>query len=111
MPVENNSQAWREDLDFLANELPKRHVHLFHTMTQAQFEQAMQALRERIPALARHQVIVELARMVALIGDGHSRLDLADGPQVAFRRYPLRLYLYSDGMFVLAAEDAQAVGA
>jgi len=110
MHVENNSHAWREDLDFLAEELPKRHVNLFHTMTRAQFDQAVRALRERIPALARHQVIVELARIVALIGDGHSRLDLADGPQIAFRRYPLRLYLYSDGMFVQAADSERAVG-
>lgn len=106
-----DTQAWREDLDFLAEELPKQHVNLFHTMTQAQFERAVRALRERIPALARHQVIVELARLVALIGDGHSRLDLADGPKITFQRYPLRLYFYSDGLFVQAAEDAQAVGA
>ncbi len=106
-----DSQAWREDLDFLAEELPKRHANLFHTMTQAQFEQAVQALRERIPALERHHTIVELARMIALIGDGHSHLDLAAGSNIDFRRYPLRLYLYSDGLFVQAAEAAQAVGA
>jgi hypothetical protein len=111
MDHDTGRQAWREDLDFLAEELPKRHVNLFHTMTQAQFEQAVRELRERLPALARHQVIVELARIVALIGDGHSRLDLSDGPQVGFRRYPLRLYLYSDGLFVQASDDPQAVGA
>jgi hypothetical protein len=105
-----DTNTWREDLDFLAGELPKQHANLFHTLTQAQFEQAVQALRERIPALARHQVIVELARIVALIGDGHSHLDVAGGPQVGFGRYPVRLYLYSDGLFVQAAEDAQAVG-
>jgi hypothetical protein len=104
-------QAWRADLDFLAEELPKRHVNLFHSMSREQFQQATQELRERIPALARHQVIVELARIVALIGDGHSRLDLFDGPQVAFRRYPLRLYHYSDGLFVQASDNPQAVGA
>src|SRR6266498_4726041 len=108
-----DTKAWREDLDLLAEALPKRHVNLFHTMTRAQFEQAVWALRERIPTLARHQVIVELARIVALIGDGHSRLDLADGPNIGSRRYPLRLYLYSDGLFVQAAgtDHAQAVGA
>jgi hypothetical protein len=106
-----DTPAWREDLDFLAEELPKRHVNLFHTMTQAQFEQAVQTLRERIPTFAQHQVIVELARIVALIGDGHSHLDLSDGPKIAFRRYPLRLYLYSDGLFVQASDDAKAVGA
>jgi hypothetical protein len=111
MAPDIDTQAWREDLDFLADALPQRHANLFHTMTQVQFEQAARMLRERIPTLARHQLIVELARMVALIGDGHSHLDLANGPQVGFQRYPLRLYLYSDGLFVQAAEDARAVGA
>src|SRR3954452_17118098 len=106
-----DTQAWREDIDFLAEELPKRHANLFHTLTQAQLDQAVQTLRERITALARHQVIVELARIVALIGDGHSRLDLTDGPNIGFLRQPLWLYLYSEGLFVQASDDAQAVGA
>jgi hypothetical protein len=103
-----DTNSWREDLRYLAAELPKRHQNLFHTMSRAQFEQAIAALDTRIPELARHQVIVELARIVALIGDGHSRLDLAGGPNIGFRRYPLRLYLYSDGLFVQVAGQAQA---
>jgi hypothetical protein len=113
MDQQMNADAWREDLHFLAEELPKQHVNLFHTMTRASFETAVAELDERIPALARHQVMVELARLVALIGDGHSRLDLSSGPNIGFRRYPLRLYLYSDGLFVQAAafDYGQAAGA
>jgi hypothetical protein len=103
-----DTNSWREDLRHLAEELPKRHRNLFHTISCAQFEQAVASLNSRIPALARHQVIVELARLVALIGDGHSRLDLAGGPNTGFRRYPLRLYLYSDGLFVQAAGSEHA---
>jgi len=108
-----NAQTWREDLHFLAKELPKTHQNLFHTMARERFEAAVAELDQRIPALARHQVIVGLARIVALIGDGHSRIDLCDGPNVGFRRYPLRLYLYSDGLFIQAAgaQHAQVVGA
>src|SRR4029450_8624103 len=95
--------AWQEDLRYLAIELPKRHANLYHTITRAQFEQAVIALGERIPMLARHQIIVELARIVALIGDGHSSIDLIDDLTLDFRRYPLRLYQYSDGLFVQAA--------
>jgi hypothetical protein len=109
MPREQDINAWREDLRHLADQLPKRHQNLFHTMSRAQFEQAAAALEARIPDLARHQAIVELARLVALIGDGHSRLDLAGGPNVGFRRYPLRLYLYSDGLFVQAAGQQHAL--
>jgi hypothetical protein len=94
---------WQEDLRFMAAELPKRHANLFHTMTRALFEQAVAVLEERIPALARHQIVVELARIVALIGDGHSSIDLLDDPTLDFHRYPLRLYQYSDGLFVQAA--------
>src|SRR5690349_7589819 len=107
-----DTTSWREDLRYLAAELPKRHQNLFHSMPRAQFEQVVGSLDSRIPELARHQVVVELARLVALIGDGHSHLDLAGGPNIGFRRYPLRLYLFSDGLFVQAAgqEHAQAVG-
>src|SRR6266508_6345106 len=113
MNQQMNAQAWHEDLHFLVEELPKHHQNLFHTMTRDSFETAVAVLEERIPTLARHQVIVEMARIVALIGDGHSRIDLADGPNIGSRRYPLRLYLYSDGLFVQAAgtDHAQAVGA
>src|SRR5689334_7339466 len=108
-----NTDVWRDDLRYLADELPRRHQNLFHTLPRPQFEQAVWALDARIPSLERHQVIVELARLVALIGNGHSRLDLAEGPNVDFRRYPLRLHLYSDGLFVQAAgaDEAHALGA
>ena len=113
MNQELNTNTWQEDLHFLAKELPKQHQNLFHTMARDTFETAVAELNQRIPALERHQVIVELARIVALIGDGHSRIDLSAGPNVDFRRYPLRLYLYNDGLFIQAAraEHAQAAGA
>jgi hypothetical protein len=113
MAMNQQAQAWREDLHFLAAELPQRHQNLFHSMSRAQIAGAVAALDERIHQLSIHQVIVELARIVALIGDGHSHLDLAGGPNVGFRRLPLRLYLYSDGISVQAAarEHARVVGA
>jgi hypothetical protein len=104
--------TWQDDLRFMAAELPKRHANLFHTITRTQFKQAVAALEESIPALARHQIIVELARIVALIGDGHTSIDMLDDPTIDFRRYPLRLYQYSDGLFIQAAsaDYAEAAG-
>jgi tetratricopeptide (TPR) repeat protein len=105
-------EQWRADLRYLAEELPKRHKNLFAAMTREQFEQAVKRLDERIPALNPQQIFVEMLRIVAQVKDGHTRITKRDPSGFAFRRYPLRLFLYRDGLFVqeAAPELARAVG-
>lgn len=107
------AEKWREDLRYMAEEMPKRHKNLFHTMTREQFEGAVGKLHERIPRLARHQIIVEMARIAAMVGDGHTNVAPTRDPKIGFRALPLKLYLFKDGLFVRAAarEHAELVGA
>jgi tetratricopeptide (TPR) repeat protein len=108
------AEKWREDLRFLAEEMPRRHQNLYHAVTREQFEAAVKSLDERIPTLARHQIIVELTRIVAMVEDGHTSIaGLSTDPTIGFRSYPLSLYFFKDGLFVVAAdrEHASAVGA
>jgi hypothetical protein len=107
------AEKWREDLSHMAREMESRHKNLFHTMTRGQFESAVRSLHERIPTLARHQIIVELARIVAMVGDGHTNVSPTRDPKIGFRSLPVKLYLFKDGMFVRAAErgHAELVGA
>jgi hypothetical protein len=106
-------EKWREDLRYMAQEMPKRHKNLFHTMTRQQFDTAIKRLDERIPSLARHQIVVEMARIAAMLRDGHSGIQsfLYDS-KVGFRYYPIALYLFKDGLFIYAANPqyANAVG-
>lgn len=107
------AERWREDLRYMAQEMPKRHKNLFHTMSRQQFDEAVRKLDERIPVLERHQIIVEMARIVAMVGDGHTVIrGLFYGEKVGFRYYPLALYLFKDGLFVYATDRqyANAVG-
>lgn len=97
---------WRADLDHLVQALEREHRQLFHSVSRTRFEATVRSLRGRIPLLARHEIVVELARLVALVGDGHTRLPLTTVP--GFRRYPLRLYQYADGLFVQAIARAHA---
>lgn len=107
------TEKWREDLNFLAEEMPKRHKNLFHNITREQFNAAVKGLDSRLPQLSRNQIIVEMARIVAMIGDGHTNLYPTRDPKVGFRVLPVKLYLFSDGLFVRAAkkEFASLVGA
>jgi len=112
-PDKETADQWRRDLRYFADELPKRHKNLFHTMTREQFDRAVSNLNERIQSLDRNQIIVEMARIVAMIGDGHTQMGLTWDAKIGFRQYPVKLYVYSDGLFVRAAtaQYASALGA
>jgi hypothetical protein len=109
---------WREDLHVLVGQIQKIHPHPFHQVAQPQFEEAVSKLDADIPGLSDHQVEVRLAQLVAMLGEGHSRLSLpgladpmsdvpditpAKGPSLAFHRLPIDLRLFSDGLFVVGA--------
>jgi Tetratricopeptide repeat/Peptidase family S41 len=102
------AEKWREDLRYMAREMEARHKNLFHTTTREQFEGAVKKLNERIPTLARHQIVVELARIAALVGDGHTNVAPTRDPKIGFRTLPFKLYLFKDGLFVRSAERGHA---
>ena len=70
-------EQWRQDLRYLADELPKRHKNLFAAMTREQFNQAVKQLDERIPVLNPQQIVVEMLRIIALVKDGSSNQTLS----------------------------------
>ncbi|MET0647361.1 MAG: hypothetical protein ABW208_12120 [Pyrinomonadaceae bacterium] len=102
------AERWREDLRHMAREMEARHKNLFHTTTREQFEGAVRRLHARIPVLARHQIVVELARIAASVGDGHTNVAPTRDPKIGFRTLPFKLYLFKDGLFVRAAERGHA---
>lgn len=99
---------WQEDLRYMAEEMPKWHNNLFHTMSREQFGTAVKNLHERIPQLARHRIIVEMARIAAKVGDGHTNIAPTRDPKIGFRSLPVKLYLFKDGLFIRAATAANA---
>src|SRR5258708_5791982 len=105
-PVE--AQKWREDLQYMASEMPKRHKSLYHTISRQQFESAVATLDAKIPTLARHQIIVEMARLVAMIGDGHTNIAPTRDPKIGFHILPVKFYLFDDGFFIRAADRSHA---
>jgi len=104
-----SSAAWRQDLRYLATELPKLHVNAFHTVSREAFAGEVARLDAAIPGMNGDQVLVGLMRIVALVGDGHTHLDLPP----SFLRYPIELQWFGDELRVVAAAAPyqSAVGA
>lgn len=98
--------GWRSDLRLLARELPARHPAPFANISAAQWDSAVARVERRLPALNDNQRLVELLRLVALIGDAHTNAE--PDPSLGLRYYPLELYSFEDGLFVRRADSAHA---
>ena len=114
-----NDKQWREDLQFLAEKVAQEHRNPFDHVSAEVFWKEVEKLDRQIPLLEDHEIIVGMARLVALIHDGHTRLTLPLDPEAStgqshtqtkpaekslqFHILPLRLYLYSSGLYVQAA--------
>lgn len=98
--TEITPEAWREDLLYLARELPARHANAFHTTTRETFADEVTRLDAAIPRLNGDEVLAGFMRIVALIGDGHTHLDLPPNSL----RYPMELEWFGDELRVIAAQ-------
>jgi hypothetical protein len=93
------------DLDVFETRLVQLHFHPFNTMTRAQLDEALDRLRSDAGKLSDVEVAFRLQEILTMVGDGHTRMRLHRLP---LRRYPVRLDVLSDGLFVVAATPAHA---
>ena len=109
-----STEQWQQDLRYLAARLPVVHPNLFHRVSRKDFDAAVERLNRRIPELEPHQILVEFARLTALIGEVHTGIMVHRQPRevlASLRGFPIRLYWYEDGLFVQAIEAGNAKAA
>ena len=111
------AQKWSNDLSVVAEEIRAIHPNPFSKIDEARFDAELQELAAELSRLEHHEIVARLATIVALIGDGHTRLTLplADGveffqghsrtppstvPGLAFRAYPIRVAVVDDDLYV-----------
>lgn len=98
-------QAWREDLQFLAKELPAKHINAYHSVSKNDLEAAIARLDKDLPRLTEIEFEVQLSRIVAMVGDAHTTLEMDDADH---RFFPIAFVWLADGIFVAGTGPDQA---
>lgn len=96
------AEQWRDDLKFMVSEMKARHPNLYHSISRQEFDAMVERLDRRIPTLQRNQIIVEMMRIAAAVGDGHTRVDPRKDKAFGFPSIPVKLYEFDDGLFIRA---------
>ncbi len=98
-----DTAAWQADIRTLGEALPKRHPDPFGHIAEEAWHEAVTELHDKAATLSREQIVVELHRLVARIGDAHTSINPLSDPALALRRYPFELAWLEDGLFVRRA--------
>ncbi len=94
-------EQWQGDLEFLATSIRAQHPDPFHAVSEKAFQNRVDKLRKAISSLEDHEIVVEMASIVAMLQDGHTKIE--GGFKFLSGLYPLRLYVFEDGIFVQSA--------
>lgn len=91
----------RNDVELLLTELERIHPNPHHAVSRAEMRAAADELNARLTGLDDNQMLVELMRLVARLGerDGHAGVALFSKAHF----HPVYVYNFSDGIFVVAA--------
>ncbi len=107
--------SWRGDARFLVAAIDSLHPRPHYLYKSAALDSAAADLDQRLPALRYDQAVAAFSRILAMLGDGHSRLDqlslsnhtrptLAPLPGPGFdTAYPVEFEIFADGLRIVRA--------
>ena len=99
-------ERWRYDLAFLSKRMERMHWDLFAHVTRKEWDAELAALSAEVPRLTEAQIRARLRRLIARVGDGHTKMRAYAEDATAVVRFPLELYLFTDGLYVVGAPKA-----
>ncbi|MDX1984426.1 MAG: hypothetical protein SFV51_29405 [Bryobacteraceae bacterium] len=108
---QTREERWRQDLQFLEQQLVSRHPNPFTRISRAEFTESIRGIEESITRRTDVQMAAALAQLTASIGDAHTSIGLTQtNARATF--LPIRVRWFPDGLFVTQAAEihARAIG-
>jgi len=102
--LSQSASQWKDDLNYLAEQLPNLHKNSFHSISKESFQEQVNILSKEIDKLNDDKIVVEMMRLVALTGDGHTHLDLPP----TLNRYPFEFAQFGNEYRVIVTNEQNA---
>lgn len=93
-----SKEQWRQDLAYLANELPKRHANAFHFISRERFAAEVAELDGKLDRLNADEIYAGMDRIANSIGDGHTYIRVPEDNA----NFPIDLERFGDEYRVVA---------
>ena len=112
--AQSDTKTMEKDWITFFEMLQKRHKNPFFATSSEVFQAKQKDFFSKIDTMNREEQIVGFAKLVALVGDGHTWMPMhalpfdgmPEGPN--FHALPVRFELFDDGLFVVGANKKHA---
>ena len=101
-------QQWIEDIDYLKEELPKKHKNLYYLKSPAYFSEQIEKIKLQVPELNDFSIAVKLQQVIASMGDTHTSINLSSFFDRS-KDLQLHLFWFKDGLYVLYTTPAYKI--
>lgn len=91
---------WSSDIDFLAEELPRKHYNFFTVKNKDDFFSSLNKIKLSSKDLKDFEVAIKLQQLIATFGDSHTSVSYSQFINKN-KILPLHLYWFNDGLFIL----------
>ncbi len=101
--VDMTSKDWVDDISYLEKKIDKE-FKSFLPGVKDQFLTEINQLKNRVPDLESYEISCEIMRLLSILGDGHTELNIAQS-RVGLHRLPFQMYFFEGELHILAAHS------
>ena len=102
------TRGWSDDIDYLLAKVKEQHYVYKNKDLPPAMVQTAEELKKRIPDLTDERMLIELQGLMYHLGDGHSYILPLMARITESKFLPLHFYEFTDGMYVIDADAANA---
>ena len=95
--------GWRSDIAFYLHQMRRQHYVYRSKPLPSAMVIAAQQLSANVPRYSDERMLAELEHVASFAGDGHTYMLPFGAKRVVAHMLPLRLYQFSDGLYVIDA--------
>lgn len=106
LPPKPTKTEWIQDFQFLKTQMVERHADLSACVSEAELDEALRTIENRIDGLSESQIVMELFRFTAMLNDAHT-FPFIMIPCFDLHVLPIVMYGFDDGWCVVNAGRGQ----
>ncbi|MEZ4977359.1 MAG: hypothetical protein R2802_12505 [Flavobacteriaceae bacterium] len=99
---------WLADIEFFNERMRQFHFNLFENITEKDWDDEINKLEDKIGSLKDHEIVVELMKIAAKVGDGHTVVAPPVSGDIIFHRAPFLTHLFDDGLYIINAKNSHS---
>jgi tetratricopeptide (TPR) repeat protein len=104
-------EQYRYDIAYLREQVIQLHADPDHHTSAAALEQMLSDLWSAVPDLSDEEITARLDLVIGALGAGHDLFWPVSAKRGALLPFALKLYLFTDGLYIIDAYDPELIGA